>query len=513
MASKLDTELDLGSELIFAIPGDKKQARSLRRLRDAGQLRQLATGMYTGNLKSAAQDIAQRNWSRVVSNFAPGAVLSHRSAFDNRPEGQQVFITRTAGQRRFDVPGLTLAAVIYPEGAPVLDAVHPLARDIPYQAFFVASQARAFLENLVADKRLAARMLPRTDVEARLERVMLLRGERGLNELRDAAAELSVRLKMTAEFKLLDGLVGALLGTHAVNKLTSVQARSRAQGRPYDSARLQLFEALAGELRGFPFADVAEPALEGRARGVFAFAESYFSNYIEGTTFTVEEAEDIVFNGKIIPLRTQDSHDVKGTFDAALRDPFYSQPPQNADEFLNWIQSVNAAVMQGRSEIQPGQWKEKSNQAGTTLFVLPELVPGTLRAAWPLFATLHHPMQRALLSMFVVAEVHPFTDGNGRTSRLLMNSFLSAQAQCRIIVPTVFREDYLLSLKALTHQADATAYIRAMRLCQAWTALLNFDGSVAELNQQLLRANAKQEDPAQSRLLSPVTGLAMTVDG
>ena len=57
---------------------------------------------------------------------------------------------------------------------------------------------------------------------------------------------------------------------------------------------------------------------------MFVFVESYFSNYIEGTTFTVAEAEDIVFRGKLIAHRHEDSHDVIGTFEAAQRDPFYT---------------------------------------------------------------------------------------------------------------------------------------------------------------------------------------------
>jgi Fic family protein len=44
--------------------------------------------------------------------------------------------------------------------------------------------------------------------------------------------------------------------------------------------------------------------------------------------------------------------------------------------------------------------------------------------------------------MFVVAEVHPFTDGNGRTARLAMNQFLTQAGLTRIIIPTVYRNDY-----------------------------------------------------------------------
>src|SRR5207249_2028582 len=145
---------------------------------------------------------------------------------------------------------------------------------------------------------------------------------------------------------------------------------------------------------------------------------------------------------------------------------------------LTWVQQANALIMKAHKDKNPGQWKDKSNRAGNTLFVLSELVPETLHRAWPLFSTVDHPMQKGLFAMFVVSEVHPFADGNGRTSRLLMNSFLSERAQCRIIVPTIFREDYLLAVKAVTNDADATPYIRAMRLCQKWTSELDYETDV-----------------------------------
>jgi Fic family protein len=53
---------------------------------------------------------------------------------------------------------------------------------------------------------------------------------------------------------------------------------------------------------------------------------------------------------------------------------------------------------------------------------------------------------RAALAAFVVAEVHPFADGNGRTSRLALNLSLTAAGLTRIIIPTVFRDDYISAL-------------------------------------------------------------------
>ena len=52
--------------------------------------------------------------------------------------------------------------------------------------------------------------------------------------------------------------------------------------------------------------------------------------------------------------------------------------------------------------------------------------------------------------MFVIAEVYPFLDGNGRIARIFMNAELDACGLCRIIIPTVYREDYLLALRKLS---------------------------------------------------------------
>jgi hypothetical protein len=503
--------IDATPEVLLVMSGDGAASQRVSRLRRGGNVRPLYRGVYNTNLAATDEDVVARNWSRILSYLAPGVVLSHRSAFDMAPHEGELFISRARGRRDYQLPGLAIRATVRENRGPLLDAVHPGARDVPYGALYVASAARAYLECLTADARRASRFLPIEEVESRLERMLAVRGERSLNGLREAAREVAGRLDLTAEFNRLDKLIGALLGTRPARHRSSALAIARAQGAPYDEQRVNLFERIAGQLRVYPFAEVDEPARFGRARDMFAFVESYFSNYIEGTTFTVEEAGDIVFKGKLIALRKEDSHDIKGTFDAAARDPFYSKSPESEEAFLEWIRQANAKVMSARRDKSPGEWKQRPNQAGNTVFVLPDLVEGTLRKAWPLFAAMELPMQRALLAMFIVSEVHPFQDGNGRTARLLMNSFLSAAQQCRIIVPTVFREDYLLPLKALTHQGDATGYIRAMRLCQAWCAELNYDMEVPAMQAQLLACNASQDDVRVYRLLSPQTGQAMSV--
>ena len=56
----------------------------------------------------------------------------------------------------------------------------------------------------------------------------------------------------------------------------------------------------------------------------------------------MEEAEDIVFHGQIIENRSEDSHDVLGTFNAAMMRPWRDEPPRTAEGFLYWLRNVNA---------------------------------------------------------------------------------------------------------------------------------------------------------------------------
>ena len=81
-------------------------------------------------------------------------------------------------------------------------------------------------------------------------------------------------------------------------------------------------------------------------------------------------------------------------------------------------------ILAGRPDKNPGQFKSQVNRVGETVFVEPDLVLGTLHRGWDLIPTLQNPMARAIYAMFLVAEVHPFSDGNGRIARIMMNAEL-----------------------------------------------------------------------------------------
>jgi hypothetical protein len=489
---------DILPELLVADEGDLAGARRLRRLAAAGQLRKLYAGIYTANLDSQPDAVVLRHWQTIVGHLLPGGVISHRSAFDGKPHQGRLVITRGRTRRDLELPGLTVQVIPGP-GPRLL----PPANDSPFGALYLASDPRRHLENLSRGRGWSERVLPQQAVEGSLDRILMIGGERRLNQLRDQAREIAQQLGYQAQFKRLDRLIGALLGSQDASRLTARQAIARAAGRPYDPLRLEIFDALFVALNAGALAELADPAPTGTARENFAFFEAYFSNYIEGTTFTVEEAESIVFDRQIIENRSEDSHDILGTFDAAMTRPWRDEPARTAEDFLYWLRSVNALVMQRRPDKRPGEWKPRPNQAGNTLFVLPELVPGTLREGFERIQALAHPLARATMTMFVVAEVHPFLDGSGRTARLAMNCVLSAERMSRIIVPTVYREDYLLPLKALSHQQDPQPLLASIARIQRWSAAFDYGGARADLQAAMARCNAFQEDLRSYHLVFP----------
>lgn len=487
------------AEVIFpgAVPAVQ---RAMARQVEAGALRRIYAGVYTRNLNSPLDAVVIRNWAAIISHLLPGAVLAYKSALEHRPIDGYIHIRRGRTRRTLELPGLKIE--VYP-GADQPPLVEPHIADLPHKSIYLPSEARGFLENMGTARGSSSRVLPQDEIEARLEKILTIRGDFKLNALRDNARTVADMLNMATEGKRLDGLIGALLGTHEEKRLSSKLALARAAGKPYDPERLELFDALHGALASEVFAHHSDPAPKGAALENFAFFEAYFSNFIEGTTFEVAEAEQIVFEGAIIPNRSEDSHDILGTFQAATAAPWRNRPASKVDDFLSWLKSVNALVMQARPDKTPGQWKEKSNMAGNTLFVLPEQVPATLAEGFERINALADPVARALMTMFVVSEVHPFQDGNGRTARLAMNCVLSQAGICRIIIPTVYREDYLLPLKRLSNDRDAGPYVRSMARIHDWTSRFDYGQPLHTVQSELMRSNAFQEDLGNYRLTFP----------
>jgi hypothetical protein len=332
-------------------------------------------------------------------------------------------------------------------------------------------------------------------VEQWLDRFIANHSIEEVNRLRDVARETADSIGMTEQSQKLDGLIGALLGTRK-GKLVTTVAIARAARQPYDSERLKLFESLAQELQHNPlFVPPADPQADMQLQ---AFVETYFSNFIEGTEFEIGVALDIVVNGRPLKYREDDSHDILGTYQAISRSKRDPALPESAEAFVQRLREWNRRVIESRHDKAPGEFKAEANRAGQTVFVQPELVIGTIIKGYEYIMSATTPANRAALAMFVVAEVHPFNDGNGRTARIAMNHFLTNANLTRIIIPTIYRDDYLTSLKAMTngHAAPMPRMLSFASRFSRWLDMSSKDRCFTALE----RSNAMQEDHKQFRL-------------
>jgi hypothetical protein len=476
-------------ELFF--PQDSRWAS---RAAARGEIRRVARGLYTPNIDEPLQQLVRRRWYDAAALYFPGAVVVDRSAAlaGPAPDGS-LFLdvgSRPLRPRPVPLPGLTLR----PRNGPGV-----VAGDMSFVSLRMSSPARTMLDNLRPSRARTsvARTLRREEIEERLERLARTRGERALTELREQARAIAPALGAEAQLERLDGLIGGLLRTRDA-QLRTRAARARHAGLPYDPQRLALFEKLRGELAAQTFALRPQPP---DPRRLFAFFEAYFSNWIEGTEFEVQEAEEIVFQGRVPAQRPADAHDVQGTFEAVCDPGLRATPPRDADALEEYLRSAHRSVMGGRPEAAPGEYKERANRAGATFFVHPELVRGTLREGFATLDTLAPGLPRAIFAMFLVAEVHPFADGNGRVARLSMNAELSARSLCRVPIPLCYRDEYLGALRALSRNANPTPLWRVIDRAQRWAALTPW-GERERLLDSLRETNAlaTPEEAAQRNL-------------
>ncbi|HZK93079.1 MAG TPA: Fic family protein [Prolixibacteraceae bacterium] len=101
-----------------------------------------------------------------------------------------------------------------------------------------------------------------------------------------------------------------------------------------------------------------------------------------------------------------------------------NKTPATHEELFLLLQNRHRILMREREDCNPGLFKEINNQAGSTFFVDHTLVKGTLQHSFKYYLALKEPMARALFMMFLISEVHPFLDRNGRISRIMMNAEL-----------------------------------------------------------------------------------------
>jgi len=480
----------VATDIIFT--GDIPRSTINNMVRRGNAVR-LAPGVYTTDTVGDPVAIVRRSWADIAGHLFPEATITDRSAILSAPVDGTLYLAHPRRDRETELPGLRITAR---RGAP------PQPGDVALPGgLHLASRARAMAENAMPSKSRSGkvpRRLTRHELGEWIDQTCRFDGEAALNKIRDEARRLAPVLGVSDNhLSAVTDMIGAALGTKDATDLPHV-LHARRYTRPYDPTRTKRFDDLTRALRS-----AAPQAHTARSDSqCLPFFEAYFSNFIEGTEFTVNEAKEIVYANSVPFGRSEDAHDIMGTFQVVSNDAEMSRLASDSQEFIDLLRSRHATIMAARPDKHPGEFKERANQAGSTVFVDPDLVEGTLIEGFGRLSDLDTPWERSVLTMFLVSEIHPFDDGNGRLARLMMNSELVAANQVRTIVPTVFREDYLGALRRLSRQDDPEVLVKAMRFANDWTTRIDFSDFDKAMS-QMADTNAFEIPRDGVRLLMP----------
>ncbi len=460
---------------------DFTSASARARRAAAGEIASLARGIWTDDVRTPLEDVVRRDWREIVGRVYPGAVIADRSAFTLQPADGQLFISHPS-RAVLRLPGLD----VYPDGR--TDNARP--DDVPMDTtgrLFGASRTRALIDNAEHRGRPGAvpRRLSVDELHDQVARIVAQSTPRQIETiLRGVEADAN-----TTAATAVAAVVAAARGEGPAVPTGSRALAAAQRGEQYDHHRVALFARVVADLQRQPLVDriVIDTA---RARYV-PFYEAYFSNYIEGSTLTVSEARRVVFDDADVG-KPEDSHDIRATWEIVTDIEEMSIRPADADEFMDMLRDRHRVMMAAHPSKKPGVWKDESNSAGATTFVDPDLVVGTLRAGWEEGQALTDPFQRATYMMFLVSEVHPFLDGNGRSARVAMNGELVPHHMHRIIIPTVLRNDYVSALSRATAGNGPAGLYRVLDRAQQWVAQGEF--ATLERADRYLRATYATTD-------------------
>lgn len=467
---------------------DVASAPTLRRATKDGRIRRIAPGVYTADESAEVEQLVRDRRFEILARLVPDAVLVDRTAAENgNVSGGRLFVASRGRSANLKLPGLE---VFVRSGAPLENS----EADPPWaEQLRMSSPPRIIVDNLVPSRARGgpSRTLSLSELEEWLWAKQTAWGSERFERLRRGAHAVAGLLQVPERVEQIDELFAALRGSGPVRSDASPLVKAQAHGKAWDPDRVAAFET-AAELLSTTHDDVwdspgtiGEPTLWTE----LPFWESYLSNFIEGTVFTVDEAREIVQTQKVPSSRPADGHDILGTY-TCVSDPVgRATTSEDAGELIDLLRARHRAMMQRRPEIGPGEWKAQPNMVGSYEFVSPELVLGTLLKGFSFVDRVPRGFRRALFLMYVVSETHPFADGNGRTARVMANAELSAVGQARIVIPIVYRNEYLDGLRALSRSGDTRVYGRVMAYAWRWTAAMPWDDQ-ASCEGKLTQTNA-----------------------
>ena len=190
---------------------------------------------------------------------------------------------------------------------------------------------------------------------------------------------------------------------------------------------------------------------------------TYHSNAIEGNTLTLKETK-VALEGITIGGKTLREHfEAINHRDAILMVEEWVEQQQPLDEWA--IKNLHQLVLQNIDTDNAGRYRDVNVLISGAEHRPPSAlqVPEQMAAFIDWYANQAqrlHPIERAARVHGEFVKIHPFVDGNGRTSRLLMNLELMKAGFPAIVIEVSQRLDYYQALDHAHCSGDYSDFIR-----------------------------------------------------
>jgi Fic family protein len=178
---------------------------------------------------------------------------------------------------------------------------------------------------------------------------------------------------------------------------------------------------------------------------------TYHSNAIEGNTLTLQETK-VALEGITVGGKTLREHlEAVNHRDAIL---LLEELVRKNESLTEWtIRSLHQLILKGIDDENAGRYRTINVRIAGAAHLPPDqvVVPELMERfiAWHRDEAMSlHPVERAARVHSDFVKIHPFVDGNGRTSRLLMNLELMKAGYPAAVLPVEQRLAYYEALDA-----------------------------------------------------------------
>ncbi|MFI5161260.1 MAG: Fic family protein [Sphingobacteriales bacterium] len=221
-----------------------------------------------------------------------------------------------------------------------------------------------------------------------------------------------------------------------------------------------------------------KPEDQQRLDKKFRLEFNYNSNHLEGNTLTYGETELLLIFDKTTGDHDKREYDEMEAHDVALRmiqeeaadieRPLTEQFVRQLNTRLLvkpfWKEAETPGGQKTSKEIIPGQYKSLPNSVRLSNgeifhYALPQETPAKMQELITWYNnSKEHPLLAAAMLHYNFVRIHPFDDGNGRVSRLLMNYVLLKNNLPLIVIKSSDKKNYLTALNK-ADVGDTAAFI------------------------------------------------------